>query len=315
MKKRKVLVLEGGYNEEHEISLASGREVKKSLSELNIEFQSLVVDPKNFKKQINNFDNSFICFNALHGTFGEDGSIQKILDISNFNYTHSNAISSYLGFNKDLTKEEIKKNKIIYPDHNIINIEDINEKNLNKVLIRRGQFIIKPNSSGSSFGIKVFKNENDIYNFISDLNRNIKVYKEHNKFLLEEFIDGRELTVAVVEKNKKSFPVQVTEIISYNNNFFDYNSKYTPGVSKHILPANIEKKLYDTCMNQAKIIHDKIGCRGLSRSDFILSNNVIYFLEINTQPGLTAVSLVPEQLKYQGISFNDLILNILDCSV
>ena len=98
-----------------------------------------------------------------------------------------------------------------------------------------------------------------------------------------------------------------------NNHYFDYNSKYTPGSSKHILPANLKNNLYEECKNIAKIAHDTIKCRGVSRSDFILTNDKIYFLEINTQPGLTPISLVPEQLKYQKISFNDLILNILEC--
>ena len=113
------------------------------------------------------------------------------------------------------------------------------------------------------------------------------------------------------ERNNNSEPVEVTEIIS-NNDFFDYQSKYTPGFSKHILPAKIPKHIYENCKMSAKIVHEKINCKGISRSDFIYDNDQIYFLEINTQPGLTSISLVPEQLKYQKISFDELISNIIN---
>ena len=314
MKNFKVLVLEGGFNEEHEISLSTGKEVKKSLSNLGIEYSSLMVNPKTFKKDISQFNKEFVCFNSLHGPFGEDGKIQKILDQMKYRYTHSNSLSSYIGFNKDLTKKEIESTPINYPKYLKVNSKDLNENLLSGLLSKMGPYIIKPNSSGSSFGIKVFKNHKDIDFFLNDIENNIKIYENHNSILVEEYLDGRELTVAVIEINDLSIPVEVTEIISENIQYFDYNSKYIPGSSKHILPANLNKILYDKCKNFAKIAHDKVKCRGVSRSDFILVNQDIFFLEINTQPGLTPVSLVPEQLKYIDISFDDLVLNILNCS-
>ena len=314
MKNLKILVLEGGFNEEHDVSLSTGKEVKKSLSNLGIEFSSLIVNPKTFKKDINSFDKNYICFNALHGSFGEDGSIQSILDKLAFKYTHSDSQSSYIGFNKDLTKKELEKTSIVFPRYVSLNFQDLNEYKLKELLINMGEFIIKPNCSGSSFGIQIFKNQKDIDIFVRDFNNNSKIYENHKNILVEEFLKGRELTVSVIEKNGEALSIEVTEIISYNDKYFDYNSKYTPGASKHILPADLKNDLYNKCKKFAKIAHDKIKCRGVSRSDFILVNEEIFFLEINTQPGLTSVSLVPEQLEYQNISFDNLILEIIKCS-
>mgnify|MGYP001442716374 CR=1 FL=1 len=134
--------------------------------------------------------------------------------------------------------------------------------------------------------------------------------------MIEKYINGRELTVSVIEDKGISKPVEVTEIIS-KNNFFDYKSKYTKGFSKHILPAKLPKEIYKKCLKKAKIIHDTIGCKGISRSDFLYDEKQkkLFFLEINTQPGLTPISLVPEQLKYNKISFNLLISKILDAAL
>ena len=133
--------------------------------------------------------------------------------------------------------------------------------------------------------------------------------------MVEPYIVGKELTVAVIEEDKKSKAIEVTEIIS-NNLFFDYKAKYTKGFSKHILPANIPYLIYKKCLDNAKIVHDILGCRGVSRSDFLYDeiNKKIYFLEINTQPGLTPVSLVPEQLNYNNIDFTTLIDKLLRAS-
>ena len=151
---------------------------------------------------------------------------------------------------------------------------------------------------------------NSLNMFLKEFEENKDIYKNHEELLIEKYIKGRELTVAVLNNNNKSVAIEVTEII-FNSDFFDYKSKYTKGYSKHVLPAKIPKNIYDICKDYAKIIHDTIDCGAVSRSDFIYDNKEIYFLEINTQPGLTPVSLVPEQLQYQNISFDELILNII----
>ena len=314
MEKNKILVLEGGFNEEHEVSLATAKEIKKSLFNQNIEFKSLLVSPKNFDEKIRNFNNEYICINALHGPYGEDGQIQKILENLSFKFSHSNSEASKLGFNKKLTKKILKNTKVLMLDHEILENRLINKEKLIEIFLKLGSFVLKPASSGSSFGVKIFKDINDINLFSKNLKKNLSLYDKHKDLLCEKYIHGRELTVAVVEKNKESVPVEVTEIIS-NMEFFDYKAKYSPNIAKHILPAKIPKKAYETCKEYAKIAHDTINCRGLSRSDFIYYKDKIYFIEINTQPGLTVLSLLPEQLKYKKTSFDQMIKNLIECSL
>ena len=259
------------------------------------------------------YNNEYICFNALHGPFGEDGSIQKILDNKNFKYTHSKTKSSNICFNKKLTKDIVKNLNLLTPDYITLEVEKINKNKLRDIFLSFGPFVLKPISSGSSFGIKIFKNENEINYFFENIRDQLEIYKNHKELLVEKFIFGKELTVSVIEKNNESLPIEVTEILP-NNNFFDYESKYTPGLSKHLLPAEIPTDIYNSCKEIAKNIHDKIELNGVSRSDFVLNNRDLFFLEINSQPGLTSISLVPEQLKYQNISFDELITNIILCA-
>ena len=310
----KILILEGGFNEEHEVSLATAKEIKKSLSNQNIKFKSLLVSPKNFEQQISKFNNDHICINALHGPYGEDGQIQKILENLSFRFSHSNSEASKLGFNKELTKKALSNTKVSMLDHEILKSRLVNKDKLVEIFLKLGSFVLKPVASGSSFGVKIFKTINDVNFFSNDLKKNLSVYKNHKNLLFEKYIPGRELTVAVIEKNKKSFAVEVTEVIS-NMEFFNYKAKYSPNIAKHILPAKIPIEAYEMCKQYAKIAHDTINCRGLSRSDFIYYDDKIYFIEINTQPGLTSLSLVPEQLKFKKTSFDQMVKNLIECSL
>ena len=186
---------------------------------------------------------------------------------------------------------------------------------LEKIFKKNGPFILKPVSSGSSYGVQLIRSQEDIKLFFdNDLIQN-NLYKNHQNLMIEPYIEGKELTVAVIEENGKSKAIEVTEIVS-NNLFFDYEAKYIKGFSKHILPANIPNQAYKQCLENAKTVHDKLNCRGVSRSDFLYDeiNKKIYFLEINTQPGLTPISLVPEQLNYNNIDFTTLIDKILKAS-
>ena len=310
-KNKKILVLEGGFNEEHEISLSTAKQIKKSFKELGLNYKSLIVNPNSFENDIMDFDNSYICFNALHGQYGEDGQIQTILDNLSFKYTHSNAETSYNCFNKDIAKKLISNEIVNFPFSLQINIDQINEKDLSQFLKEIGQFVIKPVSSGSSFGIVIIKDKNDIHMLIKSLKNKMNLFDNHNIFLVEKFILGKELTVGVIEENFQSKPLEVTEI-QFKNNFYDYKSKYKTGLSKHIIPAEIPKEVYEECKNISKIVHDKMKCKSISRSDFIYSGKKLFFLEINSQPGLTPVSLLPEQLKYKNIAFNELVYNIIN---
>ena len=142
----------------------------------------------------------------------------------------------------------------------------------------------------------------------------INIYNNHNKLMIEKYIRGRELTVTVYENEKTTEAVEVTEIFCARS-FFDYKAKYTKGFSKHILPAKLPKKMYKQCLSFAKTVHDILRCKGISRSDFIYDEKNIYFLEINSQPGLTPISLVPEQLSHKNIDFDTIIRRIIESSL
>ena len=303
MKNKNIIILEGGNNEEHEISILTSKEVKNIIIELNYNVRTVQVNPKNFFQKIDNYY-ADIFFNALHGTFGEDGRIQKILFNHKLKYTHSGVKASTIAFDKHLTKQMIKNSRIRFLDSILIKQSQLSENFFIEIFDNIGAFVLKPVSSGSSYGVKLIKSIEDIKLFFLNNYDQNNLYVNHENLMIERYIKVKELTVSVIEEDKKSKAIEVTEIIS-NNAFFDYQAKYTKGVSKHILPANISEEIYQKCLSAAKKIHDVIGCNGISRSDFLYDevNEVLYFLEINTQPGLTPVSLVPEQLIYNNIDF------------
>ncbi len=311
MIKKKVLILEGGYNEEHDVSLKTSLAFQKTLKKLNVKFKILTVDPRLFEKKIKKYK-GYIFLNALHGPFGEDGQIQKILKKNNIKFTHSNYRSSRLCFDKVATKKIISRNKILTPKYMILDKKKLNLVTLTKLKKKFHQFIIKPIESGSSFGIQIIKSNKDL----NILNKNLISYKKklnnQKKLLVEEYIKGKELTVSTINFSNQIEALAVTQIKS-RNSFFDYKAKYSKGFSQKVLPANISKKNYTKCLNIAKKIHKLLGCKSIARSDFILNqkSNKIYFLEINTQPGLTSLSLLPEQAKYKKFFFEDIVLGIL----
>ena len=307
---KKILILEGGFNEEHEVSLKSSISIQKVLKKLNLKYKTLTVDPENFEKKILKYK-EYICFNALHGTFGEDGKIQRILKKNNIRFTHSDYKSSKNSFDKISTKKIISKKNILTPKYSILNKKELNVKKLINLKKIYKKFVIKPINSGSSYGIQIIKNNSDLKKF----NKKIETYKKkllHNKILVEEFISGKELTVSTINFSRKIEALAVTEIKT-KNIFFDYQAKYTKGYSRHILPAKISNQNYIKCLNLAKKIHKLLECKSIARSDFIINikTNKIYFLEVNTQPGLTSISLLPEQAKFKNLSFESIVLGIL----
>ncbi|MBS56376.1 MAG: D-alanine--D-alanine ligase [Rickettsiales bacterium] len=308
-----VLILEGGYNEEHEVSLVTARQVKKVLKKNQINYKSLVVNPKTFEKDIRKYKKNYICFNALHGPFGEDGKIQKILKKHSFKYTHSGIYSSKICFSKAKSKKKLSDYKILTPNFSEIKLDKLNEKTILKFKKKFNKFIVKPNQSGSSFGIKIVKNKSDLVNLLQNLKKYKIELQNHKSLLFEEFVDGKELTVSVIHSQNIYQPLAVTEIIS-KNSFFDYKSKYSKGYSKHILPARIPNSIYNKCLNYASVAHKVLKCNAISRTDLIYNknNNKVYYLETNTQPGLTPISLVPEQAKYKNFSFENIIMKILN---
>ncbi|MDC3153283.1 D-alanine--D-alanine ligase [Pelagibacteraceae bacterium] len=311
MSNKKILILEGGNNEEHDVSLVTSREIQKILNQNKLKFKTLRVDPKNFHKKIINYRN-FVCINSLHGPFGEDGQIQKILKKNKIPFSHSNIKSSSLCFNKSASKREIIKNKLMSPKFYLLNINDLNEKKLITIKSKLKKFVIKPNRSGSSFGIKIIKNQKEFDNLISNIEEFKKELNNHKEILIEEYISGKELTVSTIKLDKKIHALAVTEIKS-KNNFFDYKAKYSKGYAKHILPAKLNKINYAKCLKFATKAHKLLGCNSLARTDFIFDTkkNKIFFLEINTQPGLTPISLLPEQANYKGLTFSEIIFILI----
>ena len=298
-KNTKIVILLGGESLEREISISSGENIIKSLSSQG--FNAIPFDCKgDFIKNLIKIKPD-VCFNALHGLGGEDGSVQSLLEKNNIPYTHSGISSSKICMNKVLSKELFLKNNINTPMYELIKINNIS--NLNKTL----PFVIKPVQEGSSNGVYVILNESDKNKLL-----NIKkswIYGE--SVLIEDYIGGIELSCAVF--NNK--PTEVVEIRT-KNTFYDFDAKYEPGASDHIIPANIPIEIYNLVKKTALKCHNIFGCRGVSRTDFRWSgeNNVesLFALEINTQPGMTITSLVPELLEKQGISYSDLILYLLE---
>ncbi len=311
MRNKKILILEGGNNEEHDVSLVTSREIQKILNKNKLKFKTLRVNPENFHNKIINYKN-FVCINALHGPFGEDGQIQKILKKNKIPFTHSNIKSSNLCFNKSDSKKEIIKNKLISPKYYLLNMSDLNEKKLITIKSKLKKFVIKPNRSGSSFGIKIIKNQKEFDIFISNLKEFKKKLTNHKEILIEEYISGKELTVSTIKLDKKIHALAVTEIKS-KNKFFDYKAKYSKGYAKHILPAKLNKINYSKCLKFAIKAHKLLSCNSIARTDFIFDpkKNKIFFLETNTQPGLTPISLLPEQANYKGLSFSEIIFILI----
>ena len=309
----KVLILQGGYNEEHKVSLNTAKQIGKALKELKINYKNIIVNPNTFEKDILKYSNKYLCFNALHGPFGEDGTIQKILKKNKFCFTHSNQFSSANCFDKEKSKKIVNKYKIKTPIFEIVNCKAINSSFLLSIKKKYSKFVLKPVSSGSSHGLKIIKSKKDLNIFLNELTIYKKKFDSKEKFLIEKFIHGIELTVSVLEKNFKPKSLAVTEIVSLNSTY-DYQAKYSKGFSKHFIPARISKKNYKKCLNLGLKIHKIFKCNTLSRIDFIFNKkqNKIYFLEINSQPGMTKLSLLPEQAKYQNIEFEKIILNLIN---
>ena len=286
-------VLMGGFGPEKEVSLNSGKACKKALIDSGYKVTEILVD-EDFDKKIERIKPN-VCFNALHGEFGEDGTIQGYLNALKIPYTHSGVTTSSIAMNKIYTKNIISKitenlnEPIIFP-------KTLTPKELDG-LDPSSKIIIKPISGGSSVGVKI-KKVKEIKKVINKIN--------YFQNMMEPLVGNRELTVTVLD-NK---PLTVTEILPEKNEvFYNYSAKYSTGGSLHNLPAKIPIKIFKLALKWAKKSHDIIGCNCISRTDFRFDdlNNTLFMLEINTQPGMTETSLVPEQAKFCGIAMPELV--------
>tara|TARA_B100000965_G_scaffold406467_1_gene445573 strand:- start:756 stop:1685 length:930 start_codon:yes stop_codon:yes gene_type:complete len=302
MKNKRVLVVLGGTSGERAVSLVSGRACIKALKKKGYKVSTF--DPK--KKPLNLIDKNKtdIIFNALHGKDGEDGVAQSYFEYLRIPYTHSGINSSYNAMNKIISKEIFRKNKIITPLYFVLKKKIYNKINLNKILKKKGMsfpVVIKPVSEGSSIGVKICKN-------ISELNKASKsLFKKYIELILESYIGGQEIQVAVLNKA----PLGAIEL-EPKRKFYDYKAKYSKAAkTKHIMPANLKESKYKEVLKIAKKAHYILGCKGITRSDFKFFKNRFYLLEINTQPGMTSLSLVPEIASHKRISFESLVEKLL----
>jgi D-alanine-D-alanine ligase len=296
--KKKILILSGGISKERLISLDTGLQVANELKKNG--YRVKISEPdNNLLKNITQFKPNII-FNALHGQFGEDGYIQTILEVFKIPYTHSGVISSSIAMDKEISKKIFIKNKIVTPKFIIYSF---NKKtpDLIKLVDKKLKFpvVVKPINEGSSVNVFICTKKN-----ISKILESMKIYK---KVMIEQFIAGREIQVAIMGR-KKLGAIELKP----KRKFYDYQAKYnTNAKTQHIIPVELTKSRLNEIMNIAYKAHKAIGCRGVTRSDFKYYKNKFYLLEINTQPGMTKLSLVPEIAAYMGISFIKLIEWIL----
>ena len=292
--KKKVLILSGGISKERLISIDTGNQVFKELKKNG--YRVKISEPdNNLEKNIKIFKPNVI-FNALHGQFGEDGYIQTIIDKLNIPYTHSGVIASSIAMDKEISKKLIIKNKIKTPKFFTYSY-DIAKSNLIKKINKDLRFpvVIKPLNEGSSVNVYISSKKT-----LDKILYKLKVYK---KVLIEEFIGGREIQVAIMG-DKKLGAIELKP----KRKFYDYQAKYdSKSKTQHIIPVDLPKLKFNKVMDIAYKAHKIIGCRGVTRSDFKFFNGNFYLLELNTQPGMTKLSLVPEIALYKGISFLKLI--------
>ena len=294
---KKIIVLKGGPSEEREISIKTGNQVEEALSKQHDVKGVLVSQNLSLiTEKILKFGPNVI-FNALHGKFGEDGQIQSILNALKIPYTHSGVVASSIGMNKYFSKIIFENVGIRCPKGEKFKLGEIQKTRI------KIPSIIKPTSGGSSIGItKIFKNE-QLYK-----KNLIKSYSKNEDYLVEDFIEGREITVGILDNKICG----ITEIIT-NSKIYDFKSKYVQ-VAKHIQNPKLPEKINKELKNNSLLAHNILGCNYISRSDFRYDekNQKLYLLEINTQPGLTSDSLIPEMAKKNGISFVNLCNMLID---
>ena len=292
--KKKILIISGGISKERLISLDTGQQVANELKKNG--YRVKTTEPDNNLEENIKFFKPNIIFNALHGQFGEDGYIQTILERFKIPYTHSGVIASSIAMDKEISKKIFIKNKINTPKFFTYSYDVKNEDLIKKIKKKlRFPVVVKPLNEGSSVNVYIC-NEKNIIRILNSI-------KQYKKVMIEEFIGGREIQVAIMG-NKKLGAIELKP----KRKFYDYQAKYnSSSKTEHIIPVDLPKGKMNMVMNMAYKAHKVIGCMGVTRSDFKFFNDKFYLLEINTQPGMTKLSLVPEIAAYRGISFLELI--------
>ncbi len=248
-----------------------------------------------------------VVFNALHGSPGEDGAVQGMMDLMGLTYTHSGMVSSVIAIDKELTKQALVPHGVPMPGGRIVDTAEIYEKD---PLAR--PYVLKPVNEGSSVGVAIVT---DAGNYGNPISKDAKgPWQEFDRLLAEPYIRGRELTTAVLAGPDGPRALLVTEL-KPKSGFYDFDSKYTDGLTEHICPAQIPDEITQACLDLALRAHRLLGCKGCSRTDFRWDDDRgiegLFVLETNTQPGMTPLSLVPEQARHLGIDYGDLVEMII----
>lgn len=313
--KLKIAVLMGGPSDEHEVSLSSGRNVLKNLDPQKYEAEDIVIDKKGewpFKPEFLR-GKTDLAFIAMHGTYGEDGTVQHLLDIVGVPYTGSRALASALAMNKFLTLEHLRRMGLTVPQTILVSKKDwlINAERVIGLINGYIHYplVLKPNRLGSSVGVHIVKSSKELPIVLENS------FQKARDLILQPFIEGREVTCGVLDHGvpRSAYALPPTEIVPVEGEFFDYTAKYDPKGALEITPARLPAPWLREVRRIAVRVHNSIGCRGMSRTDMILGNDgKIYILELNTIPGLTENSLLPKAARAVGISFPkllDLIIN------
>jgi D-alanine-D-alanine ligase len=341
MGKLKVIVLMGGKTPEHEISLITGREVVRNLNKSKYEALPVVIsrsgtkwqlvspdklltfpDPlslkgtgkelvTSFEKELEgiksiNRTHADVCFIAMHGPFGEDGTVQGMLELAGMPYTGPGVLASALGMDKILFRKVMTAENLPIPTYSVVR----DGESLEKIKKELGDppYFVKPHNQGSSVGASIVKNKKSLKKALN------LAFKYSNLALVDEYIMGRELTCGVLG-NSKPHALPVVEIIPRKGEFFDYQSKYSESGAEEIVPAKISKSLTEKIQDLGIKVYKALGCKGFSRVDFILKNKSPIVLEINTIPGLTPMSLLPKAAKAKGISYSKLLDKIINYAI
>jgi len=296
-----VAVLMGGWSSERPVSLMSGEGVAKALESKGHRVTRIDMDPDVALRLAEAKPD--VVFNALHGAPGEDGTVQGMMDLMGLTYTHSGLATSVIAIDKELTKQALVPHGIPMPGGRIVACEEIFERD---PLPR--PYVLKPVNEGSSVGVAIVT---DSANYGNPIARGVKgPWQDFDRLLAEPFIRGRELTTAVIGDRA----LLVTEL-KIKTGFYDFDAKYTDGGAEHICPAEIPDEIAQACKDIALRAHKLLGCKGTSRSDFRWDDDQgvegLFLLEVNTQPGMTPLSLVPEQAKACGMDYADLVEAII----
>ena len=288
---RNVAVLMGGWSSEREVSLVSGAAVADALRAAG--YRVTAIDAQRDLGTVLSrlSPRPDVVFNALHGRYGEDGCIQGLLNVLDLPYTHSGLLASAVAMHKPMAQRLFAAAGIAVADHLIVGREQVMAGD-----VMPRPYVIKPVNEGSSVGVRIVRpGDNLTVGADGD-------WPYGHQVMVERFIAGTELTVAVMGDRA----LAVTEITTHRG-FYDYDAKYAAGGSRHVIPAGVAADVYAEAQRLSVLAHGTLGCRGVSRADLRYDGNTLYMLEVNTQPGMTPTSLVPEQAAYAGISFQELV--------